>query len=60
MALVENGTWAPLAAKEMRAALDQLKNITVMDQVVTIRSALDDTSRAALGELAKAVKATLD
>ena len=60
VALVENGTWAPLAAKEMRAALDQLKNITVMDQVVTIRSALDDTSRAALGELAKAVKATLD
>ena len=59
VALVENGTWAPLAAKEMRGALEQLKNITILDQVVTIRSALDDTSRGALGELAQAVKATL-
>ena len=60
VALVENGSWAPLAAKEMRTALEQLKNITILDQVVTIRSALDDASRAALGELAQAVKATLD
>lgn len=60
VALVENGTWAPLAAKEMRVALDQLKNITVLDQVVTIRSALDENSRKALAELAQAVKATLD
>lgn len=59
VALVENGTWAPLAAKEMRASLEQMKNITVLDQVVTIRSALDETSRAALGELAQAVKASL-
>lgn len=60
VALVENGTWAPLAAKEMRVALDQLKDIKVLDQVVTIRSALDESSREALGQLAQAVKATLD
>ena len=36
---MENGTWAPMAAKLMRAELDGMKNITVCDAVVTIRSA---------------------
>ena len=39
IALMENGTWAPMAAKLMRAELDGMKNITVCDAVVTIRSA---------------------
>lgn len=59
VALVENGTWAPLAAKEMRAALDQMKNITILDGVVTVRSTLDEASRAALGQLAQVVKSSL-
>ena len=37
--LMENGTWAPMAAKLMRAELDGMKNITVCDTVVTLRSA---------------------
>ena len=37
--LMENGTWAPMAAKLMRAELDGMKNMTVCDTVVTIRSA---------------------
>ena len=39
IALMENGTWAPMAAKLMRAELDGMKNITVCDTVVTLRSA---------------------
>ena len=41
VALMENGTWAPMAAKLMRAALAEMKNITVLDRQVTICSALN-------------------
>ena len=39
VALIENGTWAPMAAKVMKAELEQMKGITIYDKVVTIRSA---------------------
>lgn len=38
VALVENGSWAPTAAKAMRNALDTMKDITVCENVVTIKS----------------------
>ena len=50
--LVENGSWAPAAARTMRALFDGCKNITFTDTTVTIRSALTDESRAALDALA--------
>ena len=40
VALMENGTWAPMAAKLMRAALSEMKNMAVLDSQVTICSAL--------------------
>ena len=46
IALMENGTWAPMAAKLMRAELDGMKNITVCDTVVTIRSASNAAAEA--------------
>lgn len=52
VALVENGSWAPSAARTMRAMLEQLKEISIVDKVVTIKSTLKDDSRAALKELA--------
>lgn len=39
VALIENGTWAPMAAKVMKAELEEMKGITIYDRVVTIRSA---------------------
>ena len=39
VALIENGTWAPMAAKVMKAELEQMKDITLYERVVTIRSA---------------------
>lgn len=36
--LIENGTWAPVAARFMRAMLDEMKDMQVMDEVITIRS----------------------
>ena len=49
--LIENGTWAPMAAKQMRAALEEMKNITVAEPVITIRSAMNDTVKEALASL---------
>ena len=45
VALVENGSWAPCAAKNMRAVLDTMKQITVLEPTVTIRSAVKPGGR---------------
>lgn len=39
---IENGSWAPIAAKKMRAELEGLKDITFMDNVVSIKSAMKE------------------
>ena len=41
-ALVENGSWAPLAAKKMRESLESMKNIEVCENIVSIRSTVKD------------------
>ena len=45
--IIENGSWAPSAAKQMRAILEEMKNITICEPVVTIKSCLLYTSDAA-------------
>ena len=55
VAFMENGTWAPNAAKAMRAKVEQMKGIEFVEPVVTIKSALDDASRAQIKELAAAL-----
>ncbi len=52
VALVENGSWAPLAAKTMRGMFEKSKNIAFADTTVTIRSALNNESAAQLEALA--------
>ncbi len=53
VALIENGSWAPLAAKVMRGMLEKSKNITFTDTTVKIMSALNDTGTAQLEALAE-------
>lgn len=53
VALIENGTWAPLAAGLMKAKLEELKNITVLENEITIRSELKREQEQQLEELAK-------
>lgn len=53
--LVENGTWAPMAAKAMRAYLESMKNITILDETVTIRSTYKPGDEEAMDALAGAV-----
>ena len=50
--LIENGSWAPLAAKVMRGMLEKSKNLTFTDTTVKILSALNDESKAQLDALA--------
>ncbi|MCI8495598.1 MAG: FprA family A-type flavoprotein [Lachnospiraceae bacterium] len=53
VALIENGSWAPVAAKTMRSMLEQMKDITVCDKVVTIMSAVKDSTVADMEALAE-------
>lgn len=55
VAIVENGTWAPTAAKTIKAALSEMKNITLVEPVVTIRSAYKPSDEAAFDALAEAL-----
>ena len=50
--LIENGSWAPLAAKVMRGMFEKSKNITFTDTTVKILSALNDNSRMQIENLA--------
>ena len=52
VAFIENGSWAPLAAKVMRGMLEKSKNIRYCDTTVRILSALNDESSAQLESLA--------
>ena len=51
VAFMENGTWAPTAAKQMKAIVESFKNIEMIEPVVTIKSTLNENSRAQMDEL---------
>lgn len=53
IALIENGSWAPMAAKSMRAKLENCKNITFTENIVQIRSAMTDENKAQIEALAE-------
>lgn len=55
VALVENGTWAPSAAKVMKGMLESMKNITILEPVVTIRSAMKESDMDTIDALVKSV-----
>ena len=60
VALLENGTWAPVAAKHMRTVLDSMKEMTVLDDVVAVKSALADSQLAPLAALADEIAAQVN
>ncbi|MBQ6463992.1 MAG: FprA family A-type flavoprotein [Pseudobutyrivibrio sp.] len=55
VAFVENGTWAPQAAKCMKAILEPMKNLEFIDPVVTIKSTLNPSTESALDTLVAAL-----
>jgi len=56
VALIENGSWAPSAARVMKEMLSSMKNIEVVEPVVTIRSRMKATDMPALENLADNLK----
>lgn len=52
VAMIENGSWAPMAAKYMNKMLEESKNLEILEPV-TIRGALNDATKAKIAELAE-------
>ena len=57
VALIENGSWAPSAGRVMKERFAAMKNVTLIEPMVTIRSAMKDSDIPALEALAAAVLA---
>ena len=55
VALMENGSWAPTTARVMRKMFEASKNLTILDETVTVKGSLDDASTAQLHALADAL-----
>lgn len=53
--IIENGSWAPMAAKVIKGMLEGSKNLEIVEPVVTIKSALNAASEEALARLADAI-----
>ena len=56
-ALIENGSWAPSAAKHMRAYLEAMKDVTICPTVHTIQGAVKEADVAAMERIADEVLA---
>lgn len=55
IAFVENGSWAPTAARQMKAIVEGFKNIECVEPVVTIKSTLNEASEKQMDELVAAL-----
>ncbi len=51
--MIENGSWAPSAARSMKGIVEGMKNITLCDTIVTIKSTLKEDSIVAMEQLAQ-------
>ena len=54
-ALIENGTWAATSNKHMRAIVETMKNMTILDTTVTVKSSVKEAQIEALQQLAKEI-----
>lgn len=51
--IIENGTWAPTAAKVMMGFIEPMKEVTICNPIITIRSRMNDENKQQMQELAK-------
>lgn len=59
VAIMENGTWAPVAGRQMREIFASMKNIELLEEGVTIRSAVKEAQEASLEALAGKIASSL-
>ena len=60
VALMQNGSWGPNAGKQMRELLETMKNINILDGMVTFKSRLADEQLSDLDALADAIVASME
>lgn len=56
-AFIDNGTWGPVAAKQMAKQIEELKDCTILNETISIKSALKEDQMAVLDRIADALKA---
>lgn len=57
--IIENGTWAATAGKQMRAMLEDLKDVTILPEQITVKSAMKENQEQELDAFADAVVASM-
>ncbi|MCR5546355.1 MAG: flavodoxin domain-containing protein, partial [Lachnospiraceae bacterium] len=55
--IIENGSWGPIAGKKMREQLEGMKDVTVLEQQVTLKTKVHEENKAQFEELKKALLA---
>ncbi len=60
VAIIENGSWAPTSGKLMREVLEKCKNMTVLGETMTIKSAMKEDQLTQLDAIADAIDATIE
>ncbi|CZT54993.1 Nitric oxide reductase [Eubacteriaceae bacterium CHKCI005] len=59
VALIQNGSWAPASANQMKALLSEMKGMQILDPVVTIKSSPNDDTMAPLTQLKESILSSL-
>ena len=55
VALMENGSWGIMAGKKMTEIISEMKNMTILEQTITIKSSVKEDQLAEIGALANAI-----
>jgi flavorubredoxin len=59
-ALIENGTWGPVAGCKMRTIIEEMKEMNILDSTLTIKSSMKENQIEMLEEMVKEVVADLN
>lgn len=55
VAMIENGSWAPSAAKTMKGILETMKDVVIYDNIITIKSTMSEENISQMEELAEQI-----
>ncbi len=60
VAFIENGSWAPASGKQMRGLIEGLKNMTILEEGITVKSSLQEEQLSDIDRLAQAIAGTMN
>ena len=59
-AFIDNGSWGPVAAKQMAKQVEELKDCSILNETISIKSALNKSQMEVLDQIADALKASVE